>query len=120
AGTMITVPTDAALGTYTVTGTDADGASVSDEIDVYSPTITAETPVRAGAETAITSGGWYSGSTVTLKLTDADGTQVGDAVTVTVDEDGNVPAGTALAVPNTGAAEYMAVATDEYGVSVDT
>uniref|UniRef100_UPI003F680316 hypothetical protein n=1 Tax=Microbacterium karelineae TaxID=2654283 RepID=UPI003F680316 len=125
AGTMLTVPADTALGTYTVTGTDVAGNMASDDIGVYSPMIEATSPVKAGDDTEITSGGWFADSQVSLQLHDAEGDAVGAPVTVTVDADGNVPAGTTLTVPASAVkaggdpVEYTVVATDEYGVSVD-
>jgi hypothetical protein len=99
-GTTIPVPEDATPGEdYTVTGDDTDANTASDTIEVYAPSLSATSPVPAGGQTGVTSSGWLPESEVTLQLTDSDGNPAGDPVVVTTDADGNVPAGTALAVP---------------------
>ncbi|MFC0673619.1 LPXTG cell wall anchor domain-containing protein, partial [Brachybacterium hainanense] len=105
AGTLVPVPADAAIGTgYSVTARDAQGAQVSDafevlHVDAVSPAVTVTSPVPAGGEAGITSGGWAPGTEVTIQLTDPEGNPVGDPITVTTDDRGNTPEGTAVTIP---------------------
>ncbi|MFC7403949.1 MG2 domain-containing protein, partial [Georgenia alba] len=120
AGTVLPVPEDAAPGEYTVVGTDPDGASAEAPVEVYAPAVEATSPVPAGGETEVTSGGWLPESEVALQLTDAAGDPVGQPVTVTTDGEGNVPAGTVLPVPaDAEPGEYTVVGTDPDGASAE-
>ncbi|MBL3688116.1 hypothetical protein D3248_14300 [Leucobacter zeae] len=119
AGTTVPVPADATAGLYTVVGSDADGNEATDTVQVYAPSLEAETPVAPGDCSAITSGGWLPNTEVTLQLTDADGNPVGEPVVVTTDADGNVPAGTCVEIPEgTDPGEYEIVGSDETGGEV--
>ncbi|MFC0675909.1 choice-of-anchor G family protein, partial [Brachybacterium hainanense] len=126
-GTVVPVPADAPVAPgYTVAGTDANGANASAPLEVLDadatvPTVEASSPIPAGGETEVTSGGWNPGAEVTLQLTDADGNPVGDPVTATADENGDLPAGTVLSVPADAAAgDYTLTATDPDGASGET
>ncbi|MFC0676227.1 hypothetical protein, partial [Brachybacterium hainanense] len=74
-GTVVPVPADAPVAPgYTVAGTDANGANASaplevlDADDATSPTVEVSSPVPAGGEAGVVSGGWEPGSEVTLQL----------------------------------------------------
>ncbi|GAT74340.1 hypothetical protein MHM582_2845 [Microbacterium sp. HM58-2] len=116
--TTVPVPESTPAGTeYFVVGTDENGAEVADQIEVLAagsaPTLQASSPVPAGGESAVTSGGWEPGATVTLQLTDAEGAEVGEPVIVTADGDGNVPDGTTVPVPaDATAGAYEITGTD--------
>ena len=117
AATTLTVPAGTPAGTdYEVVGIDANEAQASDVIEVVAanaPVLTASSPVPAGGESDITSGGWEPNTEVTLQLTDGDGNPVGDPVVVTTDGDGNVPDGTTVPVPaDATAGDYTIVGTD--------
>ncbi|WP_166851089.1 hypothetical protein [Isoptericola sp. BMS4] len=115
----VPVPAGAAAGAYTVVGTDEDGGSATARIDVYAPSLEATSPVPAAGRTGIASGGWRAASDVTLRLADLDGNPAGDPTTVTTDEDGDVPAGTVLAVPAVPAGTTLTVvARDDAGARV--
>ncbi|MGN8027357.1 LPXTG cell wall anchor domain-containing protein [Microbacterium sp. 22242] len=116
-GTTVPVPADATAGRYTVAGTDAaSGDTAQNTVDVYSPVLTATTPIPAGGETAVTSSGWLPSTSVRLQLADPAGAPVGTAVTVTTGADGAVPAGTVLAVPAVSApGAYTVTGTDANG-----
>ncbi|MER7798196.1 hypothetical protein [Microbacterium sp. NPDC096154] len=120
ADTCVTVPEGTAPGDYSVVGSDANGAEVSAPVEVsevvLTPTLEASSPVPAGGESELTSGGWLPESVVSFQLHAADMTAVGDPVEVTTDADGGVPAGTVVPVPaDAVAGEYTVVGTDADG-----
>ncbi|MFF3026037.1 hypothetical protein [Microbacterium sp. NPDC057944] len=118
-GTTVTIPAGSPAGTYTVVGTDLDDNTVSAPLEVYSPTLDAQSPVAPGDCTAITSGGWLPNSPVSFQLTDGGGTAIGAALPVTTDAAGDVPAGTCLTIPAaTPEGDYPVVGTDGNGAEV--
>ncbi|GAB3598321.1 hypothetical protein [Microbacterium tumbae] len=118
-GTTVPVPSDAPAGDYTVVGTDLDGNSVSAELEVYAPTLDAQSPVAPGACSAITSGGWLPDSEVSFQLTDADDAEVGAAVAAVTDADGNVLPAVCIPVPDDAPeGEYTVTGTDANGATV--
>ncbi|MFC7403948.1 choice-of-anchor G family protein, partial [Georgenia alba] len=120
ADTCLEVPEGTEPGDYTVVGTDDGGAEVTAPVAVYVPTLEATSPVPAGGETEVTSGGWLPESEVALQLADAAGDPVGEPVTVTTDGEGNVPAGTTIPIPEDAApGEYTVVGTDPDGATAE-
>jgi LPXTG-motif cell wall-anchored protein len=98
--TDLTVPEDAEPGDHVVEAVpedDSPGAEAPLEIldpgttppaECSDPTITADpTVVEAGDEVMVTGTGFPAGATVTVQLQDTEGNDIGDPVTVTVDED---------------------------------
>lgn len=98
--TDLTVPEDAEPGDHVVEAEPEDGSEGAEaplEIlapgtnppgDCMDPSISADpTVVEAGAEVTVTGTGFPAGVEVTVQLQDTQGNNVGDAVTVTVDED---------------------------------
>ncbi|WP_156761749.1 choice-of-anchor G family protein, partial [Microbacterium karelineae] len=80
-------------------------------------TLEATSPEPAGGETEVTGSGWAADTEVSLQLTDPDGLPVGDAVPVTTDADGNIPAGTVLPIPADAvpSPDYSVVGTEPGG-----
>ncbi|WP_166969703.1 choice-of-anchor G family protein [Brevibacterium atlanticum] len=121
-GTKIQVPDDTKAGELTVTGTASNEATAEGTVEVYAPSIEATTPVPAGDETAVTSSGWLPDSEVSIRLEtqssksgDASG-DLGEAVTVTTDGEGDVPEGTKLPVPaEITAGDFAVVGSDDNG-----
>ncbi|MGO2111812.1 MAG: choice-of-anchor G family protein, partial [Pseudoclavibacter sp.] len=119
ADTCVTIPEGTNPGDFTIVGTDPDGTTAEAPLAVYSPELAASTPVAPGECSDITSGGWMPDSEVTLQLTDAAGTPVGEPVTATADADGNVPADTCVTIPDgTTPGDYEIVGTDANGAEV--
>ena len=119
-GSVLTVPEGTEPGDFTVTAADAEGNEVTDTIEVIAadaPLVDASSPVPAGDESALTGDGWTPDTDVSVQLTDAEGNPVGDPVTVTTDENGAFPEGSALPVPEdaTPADGYTITATDPEG-----
>ncbi|WP_197517218.1 hypothetical protein, partial [Microbacterium karelineae] len=65
----IEIPEGTEPGDHTVIGEDEDGNTGEDATNVYTPMIEATSPVLAGGDTTVTSGGWLPESDVTLQLT---------------------------------------------------
>jgi hypothetical protein len=120
AATTVAVPEATAAGTYSVVGTDANGAEVSAAVEVEAagtaPVLTATSPVPAGGTSTVTSSGWDPAEAVSIQLTSPAGDPVGDPVEVTAGGDGSIPAGTTVPVPaDATAGTYSIVGTDEGG-----
>ncbi|MFE2770978.1 choice-of-anchor G family protein [Microbacterium resistens] len=75
------------------------GSSTVKALAALTPTITGTDPVQAGTSLPVAGDGWAPGTQVTIELRDGTGTVVGTPVTVTVEPDGSLPAGTAYPVP---------------------
>ncbi|WP_197517173.1 hypothetical protein, partial [Microbacterium karelineae] len=116
----IEIPEGTEPGDHTVIGEDEEGGTGEDTTNVYTPTLEVTSPVAAGDETEVTSGGWLPESAVELQLVDPAGEPVGDPVPATTDADGNVPAGTTVPVPMEAEPGdgYTVVGTDENGAEV--
>lgn len=121
AGTCLSVPAGTTPGDDTVTGTDANGATVTGPVTVVaatSPVLTASSPVPSGGFTTVTSGGWAPNTPITFQLTDPSGAPVGAPATATTGADGTVPTGTVLIVPaGSPAGEYTVTGTDPSGAT---
>lgn len=120
AATTVPVPADAVAGSYSVIGSDENGAEVSATVEVLAAgagvVLTATSPVPAGGTSTVTSSGWEPAASVSLQLTDGDGNPVGDPIVVTTDGDGNIPAGTTVTVAaDATAGTYSIVGTDSDG-----
>jgi LPXTG-motif cell wall-anchored protein len=94
----VPVPADAEPGSFTVVGTDdTTGEAAQAPLTVQlggggeectDPTITADpTSVMAGEDVQITGTGFPRNENVIVRLLDLDGNQIGDSVTVLVDDD---------------------------------
>ncbi|WP_146252030.1 choice-of-anchor G family protein [Xylanimonas oleitrophica] len=84
------VPADAPAGTYEVTGTDATGAAATTPVAITEARLTADpSAVAPGGTTTVTGDGFSPDTTVTVQITDPDGTPVGDPVTVPTGPDGS-------------------------------
>ncbi|WP_169797699.1 choice-of-anchor G family protein, partial [Microbacterium resistens] len=75
------------------------GSSTVKALAALTPTITGTDPVQAGTSLPVAGDGWAPGTQVTIELRDGTGAVVGTPVTVTVEPDGSLPAGTAYPVP---------------------
>ncbi|WP_345752250.1 choice-of-anchor G family protein [Microbacterium rhizophilus] len=121
--TTLTVPADAADGTYTAFATDGD-EEASDDVAVVTPvpTVTVDDPVAPGDDAPVAGGDWPANTDVELTLTDPEtGEPVGDTITVTTDENGDIPAGTTYPIPDGLAdGDYEMVATDGTSTATDT
>ncbi|WP_038374499.1 choice-of-anchor G family protein, partial [Brachybacterium phenoliresistens] len=84
------------------------------------PEVQATSPVPAGGESEITSGGWSPNTEVSVQLTGPDGNPVGDPIPVTTDANGDLPAGTVVPIPEDAAAgAYTITLTDPDGNTGD-
>jgi hypothetical protein len=89
--------------------------------DPYDPTLDADDTVEAGDDLGVDGGSWVPGSDVDVIVEDGEGNQVGDAIEVTVDENGDFPADVVYPIPAdaTEGDDYVVVGTDEYGHEVE-
>lgn len=118
-GTVVPVPADAAAGEYEIRLSDGADHAASAALSVYAPTLEADAEVQAGEELPVASGGWVPGTEVTIGLIDGTGEAVAEPVVVVADGSGDLPDGTALAVPEDVApGDYVLVASDENGAEV--
>ncbi|MBP2380993.1 hypothetical protein JOF43_000950 [Brachybacterium sacelli] len=119
ADTCLTVPEGTEPGDYTVVGEDPDGNTGESELTVYAPEAQVDSPAAPGECATVTSSGWVPGSEVTIQLTDAEGNPVGDPVTATADDEGNLPADTCVTIPEgTEPGDYEAIISDDNGAEI--
>lgn len=84
---------------------------------VFTPSLTATSPVESGTETVVGGTGWPPDTAVSLQLLDSN-SPVGDPVVVTADGNGGLPEPTTLPVPaGTAPGDYTVFATGIDGLT---
>ncbi len=122
-GTTLTVvvPPGTVAGPVTVTVTNTNGTSPGLTYTYLPPTLVVPAPGGPGQDIPVKGGGWPPNTPVTLTPTDTAGNPVGPPVTVTTDEDGNLPPATTVRVnPGTPAGNYLVTGFDGFGNRVTT